>query len=227
MTLLNLQVRRATVEDLPKLIPLWNEEQLPSAELQDRYKEFQVAESAEGELLGAMGLKIQDLEGLLHSEVFAHAEQADLLRDKLWERIQILAQNHGLVRMWTQFATPFWHSNGFALPRAEVFSKLPANFATVPGAWLVIQLREETAPAISLDKEFAMFREAQKAETEKLFRQAKVLKWVAGVLGLVVFILVIVWAVLFMKAQSRLSRPRADVKPPAIQIVSIQRASTT
>lgn len=207
MTLSNQQVRRATLEDVPKLIPLWQEENLPSADLEKSFKEFQVVESAEGELLGALGMQIFGLEGFLHSEVFAHPEQADLLRDMLWARIQILAQNHGLVRMWTYFATPFWHRNGFQAPSPEILARLPEPLAGTRGNWIFIQLKEETAPAASLDKEFAMFKEAEREQTEKIFRQARVMKMIAIILGIAVFLLVLAWVVVFFKTQQRLPKP--------------------
>src|SRR2546426_5938551 len=102
MTTPNVQVRRATVEDLAKLVPLWKAEDLPCDELEKRFKEFQVLESAGGALLGAVGLQIAGSEAHLHSEVFARPDEADSLREKLWERAHVLANNHGLVRVWTQ-----------------------------------------------------------------------------------------------------------------------------
>src|SRR5262249_16714198 len=83
MTTPNQQVRRATVEDLQKLMPLWQRENLPAQDLEKRFKEFQVVQGHGGELLGAVGLQIAGAEGCLHSEVFAHHEQADALRQQL------------------------------------------------------------------------------------------------------------------------------------------------
>ena len=74
MTNPNPQVRRATVEDLPKLVPLWQAEQLPWAGLEKRFKEFQVVEMPDGEVVAAVGLEIAGTEGRLHSEVFAHPQ---------------------------------------------------------------------------------------------------------------------------------------------------------
>lgn len=204
MTTPNLQVRRATVEDLSKLVSLWKAENLPCEDLEKRFKEFQVIETPDGELLGALGFQIAGPEGRLHSEVFAHSDQADGLREKLWERAQVIAGNHGLVRIWTQLAAPFWHTNGFRDATQDSLARLPASFGADSRPWILLQLKENTAPAISLDKEFAMFKEAEKEQTQKLFQQARVLKIVAGVVAVLVFLLVIVWAVLFFKAQSRL-----------------------
>src|SRR6266516_389477 len=128
MTTSNLQVRRATVEDLPKLVALWQQEDLPWQELEKQFKQFQVVEARGGELLAALGLETAGTEGRLHGEVFAHAEQSDALRDLFWERIQVLAKNHGLVRLWTQFSSPFWNQTGFQYAAADLLSKLPAAF---------------------------------------------------------------------------------------------------
>lgn len=184
-----LQVRRATIDDLPKLAPLWRQESLDVNDLEKRFKEFQVAERPSGEVIAALGLQVAGHEGRLHSEVFARPEQADLAREKLWERVQILARNHGLFRVWTQFATPFWHTNGFAPPHADVLAKLPAAFSGNPAPWWFVKLREEAAP-ISIDKEFAMFKEAERERTEQMFRQARFLKIIAWAIAGAVLILV-------------------------------------
>ena len=203
MTTPNLQVRRATVEDVPKLVPLWKADNLPWEDLEKRFKEFQVIEAPDGKVLGALGFQIAGLEGRLHSEVFAHPDQADRLREKFWERAQVLAGNHGLVRIWTQMATPFWRANGFRETTPETLAKLPAVFRADSRPWIYFQLKDDTAPAISLDKEFALFKEAEKERTEKLFRQARTLKIIAAIVACVVLALVVVWAILFFKTQFR------------------------
>jgi N-acetylglutamate synthase-like GNAT family acetyltransferase len=197
-------VRRATVDDLSKLSPLWREENLDADDLERRFKEFQVVEG-NGEVLGALGLQISGQEGRLHSEVFTRPEQADILREKLWERVQILANNHGLVRMWTQIETPFWHGNGFS-SAGEVMAKLPPAFMGNQHPWRFLQLRAEAGPGISVDKEFAMFREAERERTERMFRQARVLKMIAMVIAAGVLVLVIFWAISFFRLRSQMTQ---------------------
>jgi N-acetylglutamate synthase-like GNAT family acetyltransferase len=206
MTTSNLQVRRATVEDLPQVTPLWQQEALPCEDLEKRFKEFQVVVNEEGQLLGAIGLKVTGCEGLLHSEAFVHPEQADLLRQRLWERIKTVAQNHGLVRVWTQLEAPYWRQ--IELQAAPPELQVPADFGGATSKWLYVQLREEKANPVNIEKEFALFREAEKEATERLFRRARVLKMVAGVVGVVVFLLVVIWAFLFMKTQGKLPHGR-------------------
>src|SRR6059036_3640821 len=142
MTTSKLQVRRATIEDVPKLVLLWQREDLPWAELEKRFKEFQVVEAADGELVAALGLEIAGVQGRVHSEVFAQAEQADALRDLLWERAQMLAKNHGLVGLWTQLSTPFWNHSGFRHAATDVVTQLPPAFSGRAQPWQFLQLRE-------------------------------------------------------------------------------------
>jgi N-acetylglutamate synthase-like GNAT family acetyltransferase len=200
MTTSNPQVRRATIEDLPQLVPLWQQELLPTPQLEKRFKEFQVVESG-GEIIGAVGLEVSGTEARLHSEVFAHPEQADALRELLWERAQVVAQNHGTIRLWTQFSTPFWNHNGFRYAGAEQLAKLPASFAGNPQPWQFLQLKDDTAAPISIDKEFALFKQMEKERTEKIFRQAKLLKLIAAVVVMAVFGLLVAWVITWFRAR--------------------------
>ncbi len=187
MTTATPQVRRATIEDLPQLTLLWQREQFDVAVLEKRFKEFQVADDGAGGVAGAVGLHVQGLDGCLHSEAFARHEQADTLRQLIWDRVQIVAKNHGLVRVWTQFATPFWNQCGLRFAAGDDLTKLPPEFAATPQPWRFLQLREETAGPASVEKEFAMFREMERERTARMMGQAKMLKILAIVVVLVVF----------------------------------------
>ena len=83
----------------------------------------------------------------------------------------------------------------------ELLTKLPNNFGADRTPWTFVQLREDTAMNISLDKEFALFRESEKESTAKMMRQARILKIVAGVIAFLVFVMVVAWAVMFFKLQ--------------------------
>jgi N-acetylglutamate synthase-like GNAT family acetyltransferase len=219
MTTQALQVRRATIEDLPQLIELWKAEQLPVSELEKHFKEFQVI-GENNKLIAAVAMRVVTGDGLLHSEVFAHPEQADSLREKIWERARMIAGNHGLYRVWTQMAAPFW-KGAFQEASPELVAKLPAGFANENKSWLCVQLKDEAAVTTSLDKEFALFREAEREQTQKLFRQAHVLKIAAIALGIGLFALVITWAIMFFKAQQRI-KTNGQVEPE-IRVVEVAR----
>src|SRR5580765_4052452 len=112
MTLSNYRVRRATLDDLGQLMTLWQSMHLPADDLAKRITEFQLAESADQKILGAVGLQITDRQGRLHSEGFTDFALADELRPALWERLHSVATNHGLVRLWTAEEAPFWSRCG-------------------------------------------------------------------------------------------------------------------
>ena len=190
MTMPNLQARRATIDDLQKLFPLWQKEGLPAEDLGKRLPEFQIVEIPGGDMVGALALQVVGLDARMHSEAFADPAQADSVRAKLWERVQTVAKNHGLIRLWTQIQTPFWHQSGLKEPPPEVMQKLPPAFAGAALPWSFIQLKEEVGPPISVEKEFALFKEAEAERTNRIHQQAKVLKLVAAVVVVLVFALV-------------------------------------
>ena len=196
------QVRRATVEDLPQLREMWRQANLPWQDLEKQFKDFQVAQAASGPLIAALGLRIAGREGWLLCEAFGQSQNAESLRALLWERMRIVAQNHGLVRLWTQYATPFWQMNGFTAAAAEHLAKRPDSFRGSDQPWFFLQLRDEEALALNLDKEFAVFQEAQKEETARVFRQARIAKAIALIVGLVLFATVIVLVFRFQSAAS-------------------------
>ena len=195
----NIQVRRATLEDLPKLIALWQQENLPWESLEKRFTEFQLAEDVNAESLGTIGLHVCGKEGKLHTEVITHFEAADELRAKILERFQTLAHNRGLVRLWTQLDAPFWAHNGFHEAMPDGLSKLPQAFVENSSPWRIMVLKDEKVIALTVEKEFEVFKEAEKERTEKLLRQARVIKMLAIMLVILVAGIVVLWAVFAAK----------------------------
>ena len=201
------RVRRATLDDMANLSALWRSMQLPVQELEKRLTEFQVAESHDGKLLGAVGLQIARREGRVHSEAFADFSVADQVRPLLWERMQSLAINHGLVRLWTQEQALFWKHCGLHPATPEALQKLPPAWQSSPDEWLTLQLKDEIAAALSTDKEFAMFMEAEKQRTEKAFRQARVIKHVATLVAVLLAIFVFAALVFWLRRNPPMPGP--------------------
>jgi len=172
-------LRRATVDDLIGLKQLWERAHLQVLDLEKRLTEFQLIITDTGDLVGAIGLRIEGKQGNLHSEAFARAEDQDKFRQQLWERIQSVARNHGLVRLWTQEPAPFWTQRGFQEADAETIKKLPPALGDPGKRWSSVQLKEETAAEVSIEREFELFQAAQRESSEKIMRQAKVLKVMA------------------------------------------------
>ena len=144
------KVRRATIEDLAALGSLWQTERLNAAELEKRFKDFQVVEDGSGNVIAALGIQVAGQQGHAYAEAFSQPEQADILRAVLWERVETIAKNFGLTRIWIQLSPPFWQTIGFDPVSAEVLPKLPPDFAGAEDRWYSIQLKEED-PAMAGD----------------------------------------------------------------------------
>jgi N-acetylglutamate synthase-like GNAT family acetyltransferase len=200
MTPANLQVRRATLDDLVMLRWLWQHAELPATSLEKRFTEFQVVETASGDLLAAIGFQIEGQHGKIHSEAYPSPELADELRPRLWERVLALARNHGLCQIWIpRSASVFWLEQEFEMAGSDALKKLPPTFAETDAAlWLTLKLREQTSEAAILDQEFEVFRLTQKQESERRLRQARGLKVVALFIAGALLVLVgfAIWYVL-------------------------------
>jgi N-acetylglutamate synthase-like GNAT family acetyltransferase len=203
----NYRVRRATTDDVDQLISLWQSANLPTTELDKRFTEFQVVESTDGKLLGAIGLQIAGTEGKIHSETYSDFALTDRLRPLLWERLQSVANNHGLFRLWTTEPAPFWKKDcGFVEASGDALAKIPAQFSSGRKNWLVLQLKEDRAAPNSLDAEFARFKEQEKERTEKMFEQARIFKGIAWGLAILLFIFVAISVVYLMRYKANLQR---------------------
>jgi N-acetylglutamate synthase-like GNAT family acetyltransferase len=203
----NYRVRRATLDDIGQLTALWESMNYPTSDLARRVTEFQVAEGSDGTVLGALGLQIAERQGRVHSEAFGDFALAEQLRPLLWDRVQAVATNHGLLRVWTQEQAPFWNHCGLLKADAEAVEKLPAMWRGPSSAWLTLKLKDDMETVISLDKEFAVFMQSEKQRTEQVFRRAKALKTFATVVAFVLLILVVGWGVsLFLRNPGLLHR---------------------
>lgn len=199
MSSASIHVRRATLEDLPLLRGLWEAERFDAPELERRFTEFQVVQGPGGELLGAVGLQVQNQQGLLHSEAYVHPETEEELRPLLWERIQTIARNHGLHRLWTRERAPFWRRCGLEPAGEPELQRLPPAFGDRQREWLTLRLRDELAVPHAIEREFELFKAEQDAALERARRQVRIVKTIAWVIGLVLLAIAAVILVKFVK----------------------------
>jgi len=190
MSLPGYRLRRATVDDLPSLLALWAAMNLPAGQLERRVTEFQIVELEDGTLLGALGMEIIGRHGRLHSEAFKDFSVADELRELLWARLQSVALSNGLARLWTDESAPFWKKNGFRPANAAAREKMAPALAAMRRDWLTLELRDEEALRLSLEKEFARIKEAELSRAGDPLRTARVLKFVA--IGLTVILVAVI-----------------------------------
>ena len=206
MTSANYRVRRATLDDLGALKPLWESMRFSPEDLEKRLTEFQVAENAQGEVVGTIGFRMNGRHGCVHSESYADYSVADRVRPLFGERMQVLSANHGIARLWTRENAPYWNREGFQPADDETLKKLPAAWANENSAWLTLQLKSEEA-FVSLEKELGVFMQAEKARTAKMHKQARIIKFLATGAA-VIFGIVVIGALVYLMRKNGLLIPR-------------------
>lgn len=160
----------------------------PANELERRLTEFQVVEDPDGTLIGALAIEMKNRHGRLHSECFHDFALADPLREYLWARMQSVAANHGLVRLWTSESAPFWKTNGFQPATADILKKLPEAWTGIDCQWLTLRLRDEEALQASLSTDFTRLQEAERKRTELLLERARVAKKIGTAVAIIIAI---------------------------------------
>jgi N-acetylglutamate synthase-like GNAT family acetyltransferase len=193
-----LNVRRATVDDLPALRALWLAAKFPADELESCLTEFHLVE-ADGQFAGAIGVQVRRQHARLHSEDYTDFAVADAARALFWDRIQKLAANLGVFRLWTQETSPFWTHWGFQPANAEALARLPEEWKPLEGRWLTLELKNEEVINQVLQNQFAGFMATEKQQTERMVSRARTLNAIIiSVFFLFAAICFVVAAVLWM-----------------------------
>ncbi len=203
MTPPNYRARRATLDDLAALKPLWESMRFSVEELEKRLTEFQVVENAQGEVVGAIGVRLSGRQACIHSESYADYSVADLCRPLFGERLQVLSANHGIARLWTQENAPYWGQQGFQPANEEILKSLPPAWCNESPAWLTQQLKSEEA-FVSMEKELAVLMQSEKAQTNKLHQHARALKFITT-LAAVIFGIFVIGALIFLMRKNGVS----------------------
>lgn len=167
-----LHIRRATIDDLATLKSIWQSMQLSADTLESQITHFQIVERG-GEVLGAIGFEIRRTAGLLHSEGYSDFSIADDARKLFWERLQNLAANHGVFRLWTQENSPFWLRWGFQPAAEENMQRLPAEWRDREGQWFTLELKNEDAVQSALSGQFAAHSLEEKRQSAEAVARAK------------------------------------------------------
>jgi len=194
------RVRRATLDDLEALTALWNAMNYATADLKNRLTEFQVAEDAQGQIVATVGFQHFQRQGLIHSEAFADYAIADQVRPSLWERIKVLVMNHGIARLWTRESVPFWTQTGFQSADRSTLERLPEAWDRAATGWFTLRLKDEEV-MLTLDKEFALFKETEKQTTSDTLAQTRTLKTTLTTVGILIALALIGAAVYVLLVQ--------------------------
>lgn len=202
------RVRRATLDDFDALKALWTSMNFSVADLEKRLTEFQVAEDADAKIVGAIGFQFLQRQGLIHSEAFTDFTVADAVRPLLWGRIQALAMNHGVARLWTQENAPFWTHSELQPADGNVLERLPEAWNRTSPGWLTLRLKSEETIA-TLDKELALFKEAEKQSTAETLSQARKVKLIVTTIGVLIVLALVAAAVYLLLTR----RPPGSFSP--------------
>ena len=162
---------------------------LPADEMEKQLKDFQVVESADGNVLGAIGVRLSKQHALLFGEGFSDFSVADIARQMFWRRCEALAANHGIFRIWTQETSPFWKRWGFQPANAEILSRLPEEWNTAEANWFTLELKNEEAVNEALKTKFAGFMDAEKEQTARVAEKARLLRGIVVTVGFTIGIL--------------------------------------
>ena len=165
---------------------------LPADELGKRLIEFQIVETDDGKLLGAIGMQIVRQHARLHSEAYFDFALADRSRELFLDRILKIASNYAVFHLWTQETSPFWTQFGFRSAAGEKLSRLPEEWNQTKSEWFTLQLKDEEAITNALDKDFATFLSNEKRATARVREQAKMLKTIITVTGFSIGIICLV-----------------------------------
>lgn len=211
MTAPQFQARRATLDDLPALRPLWEAERLDPIALEKRLTEFQVVCDEAGKVVGAIGMLRHQQQGLVHSEVFADFALADTLRPLLWERLRNVGRNYALARMWTRESSQFWRVLGFDPPDEEQLAKFPAAFGEADaGPLFTLKVRDDPFADMTPEQEEVMLKQHLRADTEKMLQQARTLRMFAYAASVVFIIVLAICGYYLLRYRNRQNLPPED-----------------
>lgn len=202
------RIRRATTDDLEHLVGLWQSLDMPALELEKVFTQFQLAQDSDGKIVGAIAMHIEGTDGRIHSETLPDFALSDVLRPLFWDRLQSVARNNGLFRVWTDEGAPFWKKEvGFAPVSEAQLKQLPHTFGQPHPGWTMLQLRSESAAPEALEKQLeAVFtaqmleRQASVRQAEAWARQGHAIKTIATVISLLLFLAGIVALVWVLKS---------------------------
>lgn len=200
MESLQVELRRATIEDIDALARLWRACDLDVSGLERRLTEFHVALDDEQRLLGAIGLRLQGGEGCLHTEAYHDVEGMNVAREALLERVGKMADALGLHRMWTTLDLPALGERAFEEPDEESMEAFPREFGDWRQNWRIALLRDPSAAPANLEKQLAMLTIQNRESSQQIVRSAKIVKGLMnGALILLAIAMVAMLAVLIQR----------------------------
>lgn len=171
-----VDLRRATIEDIDALARLWRSCDLDVSTLERRLTEFHVALDEEHRLLGAIGLRLQDGEGCLHTEAYFDVEGMHSARTALIERVEKMADALGLRRVWTTLDLSALGERSFDDADDAAMETFPREFGDWRQNWRIVTLRDPASDPANLERQLAMLTIENRESSQQIIQGAKVMK---------------------------------------------------
>jgi N-acetylglutamate synthase-like GNAT family acetyltransferase len=185
------RARRAHVDDLPGLEALWQRVGLPWDQLERFLTEFIVVMDSEGAILAAVGLQTAGEEGLVHSEAVIPRDDEAELRSALWQRLQIVARNQGVGRLWTLEDDAFWRSIFIPASTADIAAS-PLASADLQAAWSTLQLVDRARAQKLIDERMALWEASRQSDSTGLHDTiTQIRRFAFALAGGVIFMMVL------------------------------------
>ena len=193
------KIRRVHVADLNELRSVWRAAGIYSLELEKRFTEFQIVIDREAAIVASFGVDVRGKEGHIHSVAFRANTPKEELLEVIWNRAQTLAENHGLLRLWSP-DEPFWSGVGFAKPDEKARKQAAELYDATMDRRLMLQLRDEADIQMLAEAQFELFQQSTVAERERILERGKVYRNAAIAFALLVVIGGLIAAGLFVAA---------------------------
>lgn len=197
MSLTGFKVRRVSVDDLQDLRALWRAAGIYSLELEKRFTEFQIVVNDEAQVVAAFGVEIKNKDAHIHSDAYADTDARSDIREVVWKRVQTLAENHGLIRLWSAM-DDFWRNVGFEEPDKKVKDRGGDLFGSTMERRLTLQLREDEDIQLLAETQFELFQKSSVAERERIMEQGKRYRNIAMVIASFIMLGIMVAAMIFV-----------------------------
>ena len=178
MSAAGLKIRRVHVGDLNELRAVWRAAGIYSLELEKRFTEFQIVINEKADIIASFGINAQGKEAHVHSESYAPDAPREEIRELIWKRVQTLAENRGLMRLWAD-DQEFWKQQGFEKPQEKVLKRGIELFGSAMERRLTLQLRDEEDLHKLAEAQFELFQQTSQAERERILSQGNFYKNVA------------------------------------------------
>lgn len=187
--------------DLNELRAVWRAAGVYSLELEKRFTEFQIVFDAGEAIVAAFGIDVRLRDGHIHSVALAPGAAAREIRELIWQRVQALAENRGLTRLWSA-DHQFWREQGFVQPDEKTLRRGAELFEATMERRLTLRLREEEDLQRLAEAQFELFHQSAVAEREHILNRGRLYRNIAiGIAGLVVFGGLVAAAVFIMSRQ--------------------------